>query len=150
MPARPSRLLALVLFVPLVLLACERPAPGVEGSIDGRWITATGNLEIDIAPCGAELCGKVARVLANRSMARAGKEMSTPPPALGLQILGGLAPSGPGEWTGRIYDREKDTTYRCHVTRVAPDALDVRGYVGIPLLGRSQTWRRVAELPAGG
>ena len=39
----------------------------------GRWITASGNLEIEIAPCGQALCGTVVRVLANNSMSSSGK-----------------------------------------------------------------------------
>ena len=34
----------------------------------GRWITANGNLEVEIAPCGNALCGTVTQVLGNRSM----------------------------------------------------------------------------------
>ncbi|WP_241027170.1 DUF2147 domain-containing protein [Variovorax sp. RKNM96] len=37
----------------------------------GRWITANGNLEVEVAPCGAALCGTVTKVLGNRSMAPA-------------------------------------------------------------------------------
>jgi hypothetical protein len=37
----------------------------------GRWLTESGNLEVVVAPCAADLCGTVARVLANRSMSHA-------------------------------------------------------------------------------
>ena len=54
--------------------AAVAPAPGTAHPKAplGRWITESGNLEVNIAPCnpagGNALCGKVVRVLANRSM----------------------------------------------------------------------------------
>jgi len=62
----------------------------------GRWITESGNLEVEIAPCGESLCGTVTRVLANRSMSAPGQDMDAADkrPALGMQILTGLRPSG--------------------------------------------------------
>ena len=41
-----------------------------------------------------------------------------------------------------ITDPKKGKTYNCTVTR-SGDKLNVRGYVGISLIGRNQTWHRV-------
>jgi uncharacterized protein (DUF2147 family) len=43
---------------------------------------------------------------------------------------------------GRIYDPGSGRTYRSVVTQEG-DRLLVRGYVGIPLIGRTTTWFRV-------
>lgn len=121
----------------------------------GRWITESGNLEVSIAPCGAAgsggssagvLCGKVVRVLANRSMGTPGAEMvaADARPALGMTLLSGLRPSdgGGSEYQGEIYNRENAKTYRATLTPAEPDQLLVRAYVGIPLFGKTQVWRR--------
>jgi uncharacterized protein (DUF2147 family) len=125
----------------------------------GRWITESGNLEVDIAPCppgaasanaggsGSQmLCGKVARVLANRSMSAPGTDMAAADtrPALGMTMLSGLRDSGDGVYQGEIYNRENAKTYRARLTPAEPDQLLVRGYVGIPIFGKTQVWRRPA------
>lgn len=117
----------------------------------GRWITESGNLEVEVAPCGDTLCGKVVRVIANRSMSRDGEEMkpADPRPALGMTLLSELKPSGDGEYKGSIYNRENAKTYSVRLTPAEPAQLLVRGYVGLPLFGKTQVWRRPdAAVPA--
>jgi uncharacterized protein (DUF2147 family) len=114
----------------------------------GRWLTESGNLEVDIAPCSQALCGTVVRVLANRSMSNP-KVESAPVdsrPALGLKILTEFTPSGDGEWQGHIYNRENGKTYSCLMALAAPDRLNIRPYIGLSLFGKTQIWRRVADL----
>jgi uncharacterized protein (DUF2147 family) len=123
----------------------------------GSWITASGNLEVDVAPCGAALCGTVTRVLANRSMSREGAEMVPVDtrPALGMTLLrdfvrsdGGEPTTPASEWTGEIYNRENGKSYRCRMAvqtdKQAGGELVLRAYVGIPLFGQTQRWQRVA------
>lgn len=110
----------------------------------GRWITESGNLEVEIVPCGNALCGTVVNVLANNSMSRPSQVMQaadTRSP-LGLQLLSDFLPTGDGDWRGRIYNREDGETYDCQLELLAPDQLKVRGYKGIPLFGKTQVWRR--------
>ncbi len=64
-------------------------------------------------------------------------------PFEGLVVLWNLHPEG-GAWTGgTILDPQAGDTYRATVRANGADALEVRGYVGIALFGRTQTWRRV-------
>lgn len=118
----------------------------------GRWVTESGNLEIEIAPCGDALCGVVVKVLANRSMSGPGPaaEPADTRPALGMEILSGLRNEGDGEYGGRIYNRENAKHYSVRLSRGAADQLMVRAYVGLPLFGKTQLWRRaeLAEAPA--
>jgi uncharacterized protein (DUF2147 family) len=127
----------------LVLVATHASADdGLTGL--GHWITETGNYEVDIAPCGPALCGTIVRVLGNRSMIDPGVEMTSPDPrpALGMQILTDLVPAGEHAWTGSIYNRENAKTYSCVVTLLNPGELRVRGYVGLPIFGRTSIWHR--------
>ena len=63
----------------------------------------------------------------------------------GLELFHGLQPSRQEEnvWDGgTIYDPTSGRTYRCRLT-VDGDRLYVRGYLGVPVLGRTTTWIRV-------
>jgi uncharacterized protein (DUF2147 family) len=108
----------------------------------GRWITASGNLEIEIAPCGQALCGTAVRVLANNSMSTPGKSMASNVPGPGLKIMRDFTSTGDGIWTGQIYDRENGKTYRCRMRQLSVDELEVHPYIGIPLFGQTQIWHR--------
>ena len=116
----------------------------------GRWITQSGNLEVDIAPCGAALCGTVVRVIANNSMSDPGTVMAAADQQspLGKKIFSDFVPSGDAEWKGHIYNRENGETYDCLMSLAAPDELKIRAYKGMPLFGKTQLWRRVAAQAA--
>jgi uncharacterized protein (DUF2147 family) len=65
-------------------------------------------------------------------------------PIVGLRILSGFTYDGDGRWSGgTIYDPANGKTYKSRLTHAGADTLDVRGYVGVPLFGRSTTWKRV-------
>ena len=65
-------------------------------------------------------------------------------PIVGMEILKGLVADG-NQWVnGKILDPANGKTYSC-TARLASNGekLRVRGYIGMPLFGRSQTWERV-------
>lgn len=64
-------------------------------------------------------------------------------PIVGMTILWGLTRDGKRWGGGHILDPDEGSTYRCRVEPVdGGQRLEVRGYVGISLLGRTQTWIR--------
>lgn len=128
----------LAVLATLVFTATANASPA---SPLGRWLTASGNLVIEIAPCGTTLCGSVAEVRANRSMENTRKAVAGPPPAIGMKIITDLVPSG-DEWQGRIFNRENGKTYDCLISRDGPD-LKVRVYIFISWIGQTQIWKPV-------
>jgi uncharacterized protein (DUF2147 family) len=62
-------------------------------------------------------------------------------PVTGMTILWGMRRDGDEYDGGEILDPDNGNTYRCRM-RVLADKLEVRGYLGISLFGRSQTWAR--------
>lgn len=66
---------------------------------------------------------------------------------VGMEIIRGVAKSATsdGLWDGgEILDPQKGKTYKVRLTPIdGGSKLEVRGYVGMPLLGRTQTWLRV-------
>lgn len=119
----------------------------------GEWrtiddATHTPKAVVKIFEQSGMLYGVVARSLINRPGShncdlcdddRKGK------PIVGLDIIRGLKPDGTEQWDGgTILDPENGRVYRCKITLSADGKrLDVRGYVGISLLGRTQAWERV-------
>jgi len=64
-------------------------------------------------------------------------------PIVGMTIIDGMKKTDDGWDGGHILDPENGKTYRCRM-RVEDGGrkLVVRGYIGVSLLGRSQTWNR--------
>lgn len=63
-------------------------------------------------------------------------------PVLGLEIITNMKKDGSAYKGGRILDPENGKTYKCRL-KLVDDVLEVRGYIGIPALGRTQKWYRV-------
>ncbi|WP_119421029.1 DUF2147 domain-containing protein [Desertibaculum subflavum] len=122
----------------------------------GTWETPEGKggkAHIRIEPCAGKLCGRIVWLeqpddkkgqpktdRRNSDIAQRAR------PILGLPILNGFLPDPErtDRWIdGRIYNPEDGETYKCTMTLGQDGMLDVRGYVGLPLLGKTQTWRRV-------
>lgn len=64
-------------------------------------------------------------------------------PVLGLVIIKGLNKNGDIYDGGNIVDPKNGKRYHCKITLEGKDKLIVRGYIGITLFGRSQTWIRL-------
>jgi uncharacterized protein (DUF2147 family) len=126
----------------LLILLVASPAH----ALSGRWITQSGNLEIEIAPCGEALCGTAVKVLANHSMSNSGVEMAnTGGSAVGLKVLQDFVSDGDNRWSGHLFDRENGKTYRCRMTLLDSGALEIRPYIGLPLFGQTQIWQRALD-----
>ncbi|MFV8373104.1 DUF2147 domain-containing protein [Flavobacterium sp. LB2P74] len=64
-------------------------------------------------------------------------------PVLGLVVIKGLTKNGNEYNSGKILDPTSGKLYKCFLTLEGNDKLKVRGYIGVPLFGRTQTWIRV-------
>jgi uncharacterized protein (DUF2147 family) len=120
----------------------------------GRYLTQSGNFEVEVAPCGTGLCGKVSKVIANHSMSRAGEAMQAADARdpLGLQLLANFVADGdasaePQQWRGEIYNRENGKNYSCLMSLDERGDLVLRAYVGLPVFGKTQVWQRLSAVP---
>lgn len=125
----------------------------------GRWITESGNLEVEIAACGdaasSAYCGTITRVIANNAMSQgavpaavpAATQAATPAGAspIGKRILFDLKPLASGGWQGRIYNRENNKTYNSQLAALGGDQLKLTIYEDTPAQGRVQVWHRAAH-----
>jgi uncharacterized protein (DUF2147 family) len=64
-------------------------------------------------------------------------------PVLGLVIIKGLKKKGDFYEGGKVTDPKNGKSYHCKMNLEGKDKLIVRGYIGISLFGRSQTWFRI-------
>jgi uncharacterized protein (DUF2147 family) len=64
-------------------------------------------------------------------------------PIIGMTIINGMKGSGAEYSGGTILDPANGKTYHSKMTVIDNGTkLEVRGYIGVPLLGRTQTWIR--------
>ncbi|HWY09875.1 MAG TPA: DUF2147 domain-containing protein [Bacteroidia bacterium] len=62
----------------------------------------------------------------------------------GLVIMNNFKFDGDDTWEdGTIYDPKNGKTYDCKVTRDAKGNLDIRGFIGISLLGRTSHFTKI-------
>lgn len=65
---------------------------------------------------------------------------------MGLTNMWGFKYTKTGVWDGgKIYDPKKGSTYDCTIKLKNDNTLEVRGYIGISLIGRTDTWTRQAD-----
>jgi uncharacterized protein (DUF2147 family) len=64
-------------------------------------------------------------------------------PIIGLTIMDGMKATGDAFEGGHILDPDNGETYKCKIKLDATgNKLEVRGFIGISLIGRSQVWVR--------
>lgn len=112
----------------------------------GSWLTASGKAIVQIYKEGDKYNGKI--VWLKNPTYEDGKpkvDKNNPDqskrsnPLIGLNLLKGFV-YRKGQWLdGTIYDPENGKTYSCFI-KYRDGMLDLRGYIGISLVGRTQTW----------
>lgn len=125
-----------------------------QSEIEGTWFNTTQSGKIEIMQRGDNFFGKIVW-LKEPLDAKTGKakidennpnQSKRNAPIIGLQILKNFEYNGDGKYGGgTIYDPENGKTYKCKMTLIDKDKLDVRGYIGIPALGRTENWTRANE-----
>lgn len=67
-------------------------------------------------------------------------------PIVGLHLLENFKHSGESQWKGgTIYDPANGKTYKCNIKLQDDGTLKVRGFIGVPLLGRTAIWSRTTD-----
>ncbi|OGX89193.1 DUF2147 domain-containing protein [Hymenobacter coccineus] len=142
-----------LLFLLVVLaLAGSRLASAQTLSPLGVWTNAEKKATFEIYKCGDKLCGKIV-TLATPNDPATGKpktDSQNPDPKLrsrprlGLVFMQGFKYDDDNKWDdGKIYDPESGKTYSCYMKMESANAMEVKGYIGFSLIGKSQAWTRV-------
>jgi uncharacterized protein (DUF2147 family) len=65
---------------------------------------------------------------------------------LGYRMLKDFSYKGKNKWEGgTIYDPENGSTYNCTIVLIDENTIDVRGYIGVSMFGRTDTWKRLQK-----
>jgi uncharacterized protein (DUF2147 family) len=145
----------LTCFMALLLTAAASFGADLNGIV-GIWRTEMDESKVEVFMCGEKICGKIVwlknPVYTDSRDGVVGtplNDFKNPDPALksrpilGLQILEGFTAVGDNVWgNGTCYDPKSGNTYRGKIHLAAPDRLELRGYIGIPLFGRTSVWTR--------
>jgi uncharacterized protein (DUF2147 family) len=123
----------------------------------GVWFNGEKDAKIEIVKCAEKYCGKI--IWLKEPNYPEGSKDGTPgtqkldhnnpdqalrkAPIIGLSIVHEFSYAGENLWKdGKVYDPKNGKTYKGKMTLVSPAQLDLRGYIGISLLGRTTTWTR--------
>lgn len=137
----------------LVLLALTAFAPANNpDAVVGTWLNGTKKGHVQIYKQGGTYFGKLIW-LSEPNDPDTGKPKTDfrntdaakrARPLMNLPLMYNFKYEGDNVWSdGKIYNPEDGKEYNCKMTLKDANTLDVRGYVGISLLGKTQTWTRV-------
>ena len=149
-----SAIAAIVLLIPGAIYA-------ESSSLEGKWYTTKRekNAVIEIAKCtpgGETFCGTMVELQTPNypdgtpkiDKDNKDKTLRTRP-LLDLQLLTGFKKDGQDSWSdGKIYNPEDGEIYSCEMSIEKKDGkelLQVRGFVGLPIFGKTQTWIRLKD-----
>lgn len=120
-------------------------------AIVGVWKTGDGNAMVRIYKNGDKYQGKIVW-LKEPIDPETGKpkldknhsdEASRMRPILGLINIWGFIQTEKNVWEeGKIYDPKNGSTYSCTIKMTNPQTLEVRGYIGVSLIGRTDVWTK--------
>jgi uncharacterized protein (DUF2147 family) len=138
-------MIAVILLLSSLSLAAQIKAD----DIVGVWLTGGKEpAKIQIYRSGDKYYGRIAWLKYPEENGRARLDANNPDkdkrkqPIIGLVILTNFK-FDEDEWNGgKIYDPESGKTYSCNISLKDKNTVKIRGYIGISLIGRTETWVR--------
>jgi uncharacterized protein (DUF2147 family) len=141
-----SLIAAVVLGVVAMSAQAQTSPVGLWKTIDDK--TKTEKALVRVSETGGVVSGKIEKLLAPGANQEAKCDKCSDDrkdkPIVGLEIIRGVKKDG-DEWSGgTILDSAEGKVYKVKITLAdGGKKLDVRGYIGAPMFGRTQTWIRV-------
>lgn len=138
----------LILLVPVFGLAQEVDAD----RLIGVWEPSNGKARVKIEKIGAKYYGKIVWLKEpndpNTNQPKVDKnnpdESLRTTPLKGYRMLKDFSYKGKDEWSeGTIYDPENGSTYKSIIKMKDANTLEIRGYIGVEALGRTDVWKRL-------
>ncbi len=138
-------------FLPALLALFFVPLIANAQSPVGTWTNELKEANFEIYEQGGKLFGKILTLVEPDRDGKPKTDWKNPDPSrqkvplIGLVFLKDFsATSNPGRWeNGTIYDPENGKTYASFMQMTGNDKIEVRGFIGVSMFGRSQNWVRV-------
>lgn len=137
----------------LFTLSLWAQAPSDPGDkLIGVWEPSHGKARVKVEKIGNKYFGKIVwlREPEDPATGQPKVDKNNPDEAMrtvplrGYRILKDFVHDGKGEWVdGTIYDPENGSTYSCVITLTDENTMDIRGYIGVKALGRTDVWKRL-------
>ncbi|MGB6093347.1 MAG: DUF2147 domain-containing protein [Moheibacter sp.] len=127
------------------LIGYAQSAIGTWKTIDDKTGKEKSYVQIYETKSG-KLQGKVVKILTPGKEHETCKDCSGDnkgKPIMGMVIMWGLEKDSSGWSGGHILDPNNGKQYKCKISLADANTLTVRGFLGVSILGRSQTWYRV-------
>ncbi|HEY1112170.1 MAG TPA: DUF2147 domain-containing protein [Chitinophagaceae bacterium] len=140
----------ILLLLSILLSAAPVSAPPKADAILGVWANGSGKGHIQIYKSGSKYNGKI--VWLKEPNGKDGKpkvDRHNPDPSKRAQPVMGMVMLRnfvfeDGEWTGgHVYNPSDGKEYKAYIRMNNPNDIDVRGYIGISLIGKTDKWMRV-------
>ncbi len=140
----------------MILVSASAYAAGGD-DILGVWDNQEKDAKIEIFKCGGKYCGKIVSLKYPDYPADSKEGTPGTPkldhhnpdqalrsrPIIGLQIVNDFIYAGDNLWkNGTVYDPKKGKTYSGKMTLGSLHQLNLRGFIGISLIGRTAVWTR--------
>lgn len=119
----------------------------------GVWEPSSGKAKVKISKIGEKYYGKI--VWLREPKDEKGKpkvdknnpdESMRSTPLLGYRMLKDFVYKGDNTWEeGTIYDPENGSTYDCVIKMKDDNTLEVRGFIGVSMIGRTDVWQRLTK-----
>jgi uncharacterized protein (DUF2147 family) len=144
-------LIALAALICLPLRANAADNTEALKAISGLWYTQDRDGIVQLYVCGQKICGRM-YWLKDDSPEDVSRDTHNPDinlrkrPLCQMQFMGGFAPDEQGNYNdGWIYSPRHGSTFNAKMKLIDHDTLDLHGYVLLPTLGESQTWKRAGK-----
>ncbi|MFZ4262813.1 DUF2147 domain-containing protein [Sphingobacterium sp. HJSM2_6] len=110
----------------------------------GKWENPSAEGRIEIYKKGDKYFGKLYWIKdASKKDSKNPDEKLQNRLIQGTEILTNFSKKGSSFEGGEIYDPKSGKTYSCKMTLKGADRLDIRGFVGLSILGRTETWKKI-------
>jgi uncharacterized protein (DUF2147 family) len=136
----------LTFFLGLSIFAQDK----TEDSITGNWYNQEKDAVIEIYKSNDSFQGKIIWMKFPNNPDGTPKTDNLNPDEklqkrerMGMVIMNGFKHDEDNVWNdGEIYDPKSGNTYSGTITLTSSNKLDLRGYVGLPIFGRTSSWTR--------
>lgn len=135
-----SHWLAHIAGVCALVVATSAASAAPPSNVQGEWLTGKDGGVVQIARCGAGLCGRIVGI-----RRAPGEPMPTDVHGhsqCGLTIITAATADADGIWHGQITDPRDGHTYQARLSVDEHGDLNMRVFVAVPILGSTQVWSR--------